>query len=177
MRMDNPNESLAVTGLAAEAHASARVLILGSLPGRASLAQRQYYAHPRNQFWRLMSAVLDMDLTAQDYATRLRMLGAAGVALWDVVGAATRPGSLDSAIRAPEINPLLDHVRQMPQLAAIGFNGQTAYKLGAASLQTATLPLLLLPSSSPAYAAMSFEAKAARWRVLREALVQAGTHS
>ncbi len=144
-----------------------RLLLLGSLPGQASLAQRQYYAHPRNQFWRLAGAVIDCDLAALDYPARLAALGAAGIGLWDVIGSATRPGSLDTAIRDAEHNELPALVTTLPRLAAIGFNGATAFKLGAPLLAGAGPALIRLPSSSPAYAAMPFAAKRDAWLALR----------
>jgi len=145
-------------------------LLLGSLPGQASLAQRQYYAHPQNQFWRLVGAVIDADLVALDYPARLAALAAAGIGLWDVVGSAVRAGSLDSAIRAPAANALPDLVSTLPRLAAIGFNGATAFTLGARLLAGSATPLIRLPSSSPAHAAMGFAAKREAWLGLRRFL-------
>lgn len=83
-----------------------RVLILGSLPGEASLAAARYYANPRNQFWRLVGAVIDVDLVAQDYERRLETLLAHRIGLWDSIGSATRSGSLDTAIRDVAPNAL-----------------------------------------------------------------------
>src|SRR5690606_9026467 len=82
--------------------AETRLLVLGSLPGDASLRAGQYYGHPRNAFWRLMGGVTGRDLAALPYEARLVALQAAGVGLWDVVASADRPGSLDAAIRQPE---------------------------------------------------------------------------
>ncbi len=144
-----------------------RLLLLGSLPGQASLAQRQYYAHPQNQFWRLVGAVIDADLVAIAYPARLEALAAAGIGLWDVIGKATRPGSLDAAIRDAEANALPALVTTLPGLTAIGFNGATAFKLGAPLLAGAGPALIRLPSSSPAHAAMSFAAKREAWLALR----------
>jgi hypoxanthine-DNA glycosylase len=142
------------------------VLILGSLPGEASLARGQYYAHPQNQFWRLVGRVLGAELPA-DYAARLGALRDAGVGLWDVVRVARRAGSLDAAIRDHEPNPLADFAAQLPQLRAIAFNGGAAAAIGRRQLATtADLALIDLPSSSPAYT-LAFEAKAERWAALR----------
>lgn len=153
--------------------ARTRVLILGSLPGAASLRQREYYAHPQNAFWRLAGAVAGRDLAALPYAERLAALLAARIGLWDVIASADRSGSLDSAIRAPEPAALPDLVAGLPELAAIGFNGVTAARLGRRSLGPvpADGPALLdLPSTSPAHAAMPFAEKLARWSALREYL-------
>lgn len=139
-----------------------RVLILGSLPGDASLNQNQYYAHPRNQFWRLMSALLQADLPALPYEVRLAKLQSAGVGLWDVVADARRPGSLDSAITGAALNPLGAMAAGLPALQAIAFNGKTAHAKGAPLLGNAGVTLLCLPSSSPA-ATLGFDKKLAQW--------------
>lgn len=144
-----------------------RLLILGSLPGAASLAAGRYYAHPRNQFWKLMGTVLETDLEAQPYETRLETLTVAGIGLWDVIGSAHRPGSLDSAIRNAEPNPLAALVKSRPALRAIAFNGGKAHALGSRLLATSGLPIIQLPSSSPAHARLAFAAKLECWLALR----------
>lgn len=141
----------------------AKLLILGSLPGEASLRAQQYYAHPRNQFWRLVGAAIGEDLASLDYAGKLERLAANGIALWDVVETALREGSLDGAIRSPLANPLREFVAAHPRLQAIAFNGQTASRLGRLALADLEGPLLIdLPSSSPAYT-LPFAWKAERW--------------
>lgn len=147
-----------------------RVLILGSLPGERSLAERRYYAHPQNRFWQLVGTVIARDLSALDYDARLAALLAAKVGLWDVVGSARRSGSLDAAIREAQPNALADLVAGLPGLRAVGFNGATAARIGTALLAGTGPALVALPSSSPAYAAMPAEDKARRWAALREYL-------
>ena len=147
-----------------------RVLIRGSLPGAASLAAGRYYAHPQNQFWRLTCAVIGQDLSALDYEARLAALGAVGIGLWDTVASAQRAGSLDSALRAVEAAALGDLVATLPGLRAIAFNGAMAARIGRQALGETKPVLLDLPSSSPAYAAMSFADKAQRWKSLSEFL-------
>lgn len=148
-----------------------RVLILGSLPGAASLRARQYYAHPRNAFWRLLGSAIGCDLAARPYSDRLIALAEARVGLWDVIASATRQGSLDAAIRDPEPARLRSLVAGLPELRAIAFNGATAARFGRRELAGAgNLTLIDLPSSSPAYAGMSFAEKAARWSVLADHL-------
>ena len=110
--------------------ADTRVLILGSLPGEASLAAGRYYAHPQNQFWRLTGGVIGVDLPALDYEQRLAALLAAGVGLWDTVASAAREGSLDAALRDVEQAALGELVGRLPTLRAIGFNGATSARLG-----------------------------------------------
>ena len=151
--------------------ANTRLLILGSLPGDASLRAGQYYGHPRNAFWRLIGGVIGHDLAALSYEDRLAALRAAGVGLWDVIASAERPGSLDAAIRAPEAADLRALVATLPALRAVAFNGGKAAKLGRAVLadRSEGVALIDLPSSSPAHA-RPFEEKAAAWAALAHAL-------
>lgn len=147
------------------------VLILGSLPGAASLAAQRYYAHPTNQFWRLIGAVIDRDLAALPYDARLAVLLEAGIGLWDTVASARREGSLDTAIRDAEPAPVADLAATLPALAAVGFNGGTSARLGLKQLAARDdLALVQLPSSSAAYCRISFEDKLAHWNSLRKFL-------
>ena len=151
-------------GLAAEVPPDARLLVLGSLPGAASLAARAYYAHPTNQFWRLIAGVIGRpDLPGLAYRARLDALHAARVGLWDTIGSAVRPGSLDTAIRHVEPTALAGLVATLPHLRAVAFNGGTAARIGRRQLAGTALALVDLPSSSAAHAAMPFEGKRARW--------------
>ena len=144
----------------------ARLLILGSLPGEASLAARRYYAHPQNQFWRLLGRALGEDLASLAYEERLARLAVRGVALWDVVGEARRQGSLDGAIRQVTANPLIDYIATHPRLKAIAFNGKTAARLGRLAIGgSGQIQLIDLPSSSPAYT-LAFEEKARFWSIV-----------
>jgi hypoxanthine-DNA glycosylase len=146
--------------------ADARVLILGSLPGEASLAALRYYAHPRNQFWRLLGRALEEELVALAYQDRLDRLTARGIALWDVVGEARRPGSLDGAIRQATANPLIDYIATHPRLRAVAFNGTAAARLGRLAIgEAGPIWLIDLPSSSPAHT-LAFEQKARRWDII-----------
>jgi double-stranded uracil-DNA glycosylase len=140
-----------------------RVLVLGSLPGEESLARAQYYANPRNHFWRLIGAVIGRDLVPLGYEARLQALLAARIGLWDTVGSATRRGSLDGAIRLNQANDLAALAAGLPELRAVGFNGGKSAALGRPQLAGhADLALIALPSSSPAYA-RPFEEKLAAW--------------
>ena len=152
------------------AGAQTRLLILGSLPGDASLKAAQYYAHPRNVFWPLIGGVVGEDLPALPYAERLDRLLAHGVGLWDVVASAERSGSLDTAIRQPVHADLPGLVRDLPNLRAVAFNGGTAARLGRHVLgDQPGLALLDLPSSSPAFT-QPLGWKAERWAILRSHL-------
>ena len=157
-------------GFAPIAAASARVLILGSLPGQESLRRREYYAQPRNAFWTIMGALYGAG-PELGYAERGRRLIEAGLALWDVCAAADRPGSLDASIVAASVrvNDFAGFYRLHPQLVRVCFNGATAailYRrrvLPGLPAAFAALPLAQLPSTSPAHAALSPRAKLARW--------------
>ncbi|MCL6698314.1 DNA-deoxyinosine glycosylase [Sphingomonas sp. NSE70-1] len=141
----------------------ATLLILGSLPGEASLKAQRYYAHPQNQFWRLLGHSIGEELDAIGYADRLDRLAARRIALWDVVGEASRSGSLDGAIRGATPNQLRDYAAKHTDLRAIAFNGKTAARIGRAALgDLAGVELIDLPSSSPAFT-LSFAEKAKRW--------------
>jgi len=147
--------------------AHTRLLLLGSLPGERSLAEARYYAHPRNHFWPLVGQIIEQDFVGMDYPRRLAALIEAGIGLWDVVGSAVRPGSLDASIREPQANDLVALVDRLPQLAAVGFNGGKSASIGRAALAGRLgLALVPLPSSSPAYT-LPFEAKKKEWLKLK----------
>lgn len=144
------------------------LLVLGSLPGDASLKAAQYYAHPQNGFWRLIGGVVGRDLHAMAYADRVEALRAAGVGLWDVIASAERPGSLDAAIRSPQAADLRGLIAGLPSLKAVAFNGATAARGGRRILtDQPNLTLIDLPSSSPAHATRSLAEKAESWAVLK----------
>jgi hypoxanthine-DNA glycosylase len=143
----------------------ARLLILGSLPGEASLAAQRYYAHPTNQFWRLLGQAIGEDLAGLDYQARLDRLSGREIALWDVVAEARRRGSLDGAIRAATANELAAFVASHPRLDAVAFNGKTAAGIGRRALEGSGAALIDLPSSSAALT-RPFDEKAAAWAVL-----------
>ncbi|MGC1269625.1 MAG: DNA-deoxyinosine glycosylase [Croceibacterium sp.] len=147
-----------------------RVLVLGSLPGERSLAEQRYYAHPRNRFWQLAGHAIGQELEPRDYEQRLAALLAAGIGLWDTVASATRPGSLDTAIRDAEHNPLTDLIATLPALRAVAFNGAASAKIGMAQLAGSPLALLPLPSSSPANAAIPLAEKQRRWAAIADYL-------
>jgi double-stranded uracil-DNA glycosylase len=154
------------TGLPPVARADARLLILGSLPGDRSLMAKRYYAHPTNQFWRLVGAAIGEDLQGLAYDARLARLGERGIGLWDVIGSARRSGSLDQAIREPAHNALEELAASLPNLRAIAFNGGTAAAIGRRLLRhRAGLDLIDLPSSSAAFT-RAFDEKARDWSVL-----------
>lgn len=150
------------------ARADAKILILGSMPSQVSLAQQQYYAHPRNAFWPIMARLLDFDVSLS-YEQRLAKLMDAGIALWDVVQSCHRPGSLDADIRGVKANDFAVFFDSYPAIDGICFNGRKAESL---FRQYVMKRLVLrsdiyqccLPSTSPAYAGLSFEEKLAAWK-------------
>ena len=144
-----------------------RVLVLGSMPGNASLRAARYYAHPRNRFWPLMAALCGFD-PALDYPARIAAVQAHGVGLWDVIGRCRRSGSLDAAIErgSETANPLAARIAALPHLRAVAFNGGKAARDGRRQLagNESRWALLDLPSSSGAHASLPRAAKLAAWR-------------
>jgi hypoxanthine-DNA glycosylase len=147
--------------------AQTRVLILGSFPGIKSLQNQQYYAHPQNQFWRLVFSIISASspygICAESYEKRSKCLLQAGLGCWDVYASCERQGSLDSAIRHAQLSDLASLKQRCPQLQAIAHNGGESYA-HAKHTQALGLPVYKLPSSSPANASWSFERKLAAWR-------------
>jgi hypoxanthine-DNA glycosylase len=155
------------------------VLILGSMPGRESLRQGQYYAHSRNLFWRIMSDLVGVD-PAAPYDERVRQLLDAGIALWDSLLYCERPASsLDADIRSDtEVpNDFKKRLADNPGIRAIGFNGKKSEqvfrkhvlpKISDAQIQK--IDLICLPSTSPANASLTYGQKLSRWRVILDYL-------
>jgi double-stranded uracil-DNA glycosylase len=148
-------------------------LVLGSMPGEASLEAQQYYAHPRNGFWPIAYRVLSegKEVPPPSYEARLRFLLAHGIGLWDVLHACERQGSLDTAIRQPETNDFGELFLRYPKIDTIYCNGGKAYelfmKLVVPTLAAdRSLRYVKLPSTSPAHT-IPFERKADAWRVLQ----------
>jgi hypoxanthine-DNA glycosylase len=143
----------------------ARVLVLGSFPSEASLAARQYYAHPRNHFWPILGALLNEPLIEMPYALRTERVRERRVAIWDTIVACGRPGSLDASIRNAERGEIARVHRIAGGLRAVCFNGRTAARAEPA-WRDAGYATLVLPSTSPAYT-MPINAKLERWRALQ----------
>jgi TDG/mug DNA glycosylase family protein len=150
---------------------TARILILGSLPGTLSLERNQYYAHPRNIFWPFMQQLMNIPATAP-YQERTHLLQQKGIALWDVCATAHRPGSLDSRIAEATITPndFATFLRAHPSITLIAFNGAKAEDifrrrvLQGLPLTAQSIPRTTLPSTSPANARMKLEDKLHLWR-------------
>ncbi|MGE5694358.1 MAG: DNA-deoxyinosine glycosylase [Candidatus Sericytochromatia bacterium] len=158
------------TGLPPVVDSRTRVLVLGSMPGEVSLAKHQYYGHPRNAFWRIMSDLIGFDASAS-YPCRLEALLSAGIGLWDVLRYCERTGSLDSWIarETMEVNDFDRLSREYPAISRLFFNGAKASQVFArlvAPTRAAPLECTRLPSTSPAHAAMPYSAKLAEWRAV-----------
>lgn len=160
-----PQEALPerLSGLPPAITANCTLLILGSFPSAASLAERQYYAHPQNRFWPIVATCLGLDFTKMSYRARIAAVNAAGIGIWDVYASCERAGSLDSAIRHPEFNDFARARRKAPSLARVCCNGATAGK-ALRHLQALGFETVVLPSTSPANASQSFDYKLAQWR-------------
>lgn len=145
----------------------ARVLILGSFPSEASLAAGQYYAHPRNQFWRILGEILGVSLQTMDYAAKQAAVRAAGLAIWDVYASCERVGSLDAAIHNGIPNDFVQFRKSAlagrHTLPRVCFNGRTAGRF-APQLAALGFETVILPSTSPANASWSYAEKLAAWR-------------
>lgn len=173
-RPDDANARL-LQGFPPIAARDARVLVLGSMPGVASLLAQRYYAHPHNRFWPIMGALVGAD-PALPYARRVAALKAAGIAVWDVLDRCEREGSLDSAIRddTAQANDFATFFQRHRHVRAVLFNGakaESAYRRHAPPLEAFGVRAWRVPSTSPANASVRPEKKLAAWR---EALQAAG---
>jgi TDG/mug DNA glycosylase family protein len=147
-----------------------RALILGSMPGQASLRAQRYYAHPRNALWPLLGELIGFDAAGLTYEARLARAVAAGIALWDVAHRCHRPGSLDAAMRDVEPNDVPGLLRRSPTIRRIACNGAKAHELLIRAFgrtlgdDHGEVQVFRLPSTSPAHASAPFDAKLAAWR-------------
>ena len=174
----SPPTSLAVPsrGFAPISNAEAQVLILGTLPGQISLSTGEYYAHPRNGFWRIIRELFALS-PDMPYREATNALASAGVALWDVCAAAHRPGSLDSSIRPASVaaNDFGRFFRTHPKVKLVCFNGAKARALYRREVlpnleePAKSIHLETLPSTSPAHASMRYEDKRTQWSIIRAA--------
>lgn len=153
------------------------ILILGTMPGKRSLEEKQYYAHPQNSFWPIMGSLFDADPDL-DYDTRTRALASCRIALWDVLQTCFREGSLDSSIDESSIVPnnFGDFFTRHPDIHSVFFNGSKSEQI----YKKTVLPRLpehlngikyiRLPSTSPAHAAMTKDEKLNKWRAIKDAI-------
>jgi hypoxanthine-DNA glycosylase len=172
---DEARETAAVdTGFPPIAGNAPAVLVLGSLPGKKSIVEQQYYAHPQNAFWKIMGALFEAR-TELLYEERVSVLKKNRIALWDVLQSSSRPGSLDASIRvqSANCNDFVNFLHEHSGIRAICFNGKKAADLFARLAapgvlrQYPDLKLETLPSTSPAHAAMPYQEKLRRWTIVK----------
>ena len=146
-----------------------KILILGFIPGVKSLEMQQYYAHPQNQFWRIIFHLFNENYTS-DYGEKLQVLKRNKIALWDVIDTCERKGSLDSEIRNEETNDIRQLLKNYPNIKAIFCNGQKSFKnLQKILGKECAIPIFVLPSTSPLHT-ISFEKKLREWEILNSFL-------
>lgn len=155
--------SAALAGFAPLIAPDCRAVVLGSFPSVKSLSAGHYYAHPRNQFWAIMAQILGEPLTDWPFEQRYVALQSAGLGLWDVIEQCERQGSLDSDIRQARFSALTDLRQWAPGVSALLLNGRKA-QAGARRFEWPGVQLFDLPSTSPAYAAMTRDQKQAQWQ-------------
>jgi hypoxanthine-DNA glycosylase len=166
-----------VSGFPPVAGDNAIVLVLGSMPGVRSLEEQQYYAQPRNAFWTIMDGLFQAGVNLP-YQKRLDVLRASGIALWDVLQSCERPGSLDSSINESTAMPndFVSFFEKHDRIRQIFFNGQTASRIYLGKVQPnldsrfASIPCVVLPSTSPAHASMTIGEKARKWSIICNAI-------
>lgn len=154
-------------GLLSVSSPKPRILILGSFPSALSLERQEYYGNPKNQFWAVMELLFSVP-SSLPYPERTALLTACGVALWDVVASCDRPGSADSRIKKPVPNDIAGFVHRHPSIRLVALNGSTAGRLYHRWCEVPDMPSVVLPSTSPANAAMPFREKVRYWEVLKK---------
>ena len=146
------------------------ILILGSIPGIRSLEMQQYYAHPQNKFWKIICEIFNEEFTT-NYQQRIEILEKHHIALWDVIDTCERKGSLDSEIRNEEANKIEELLQNFPNIKAIFCNGQKSHKnLQKILGKKFRMPIIVLPSTSPAHAGLSYFDKLKLWYIILEKL-------
>ena len=164
--MNTTPEPMRLTGLPPQVCSQTRLLVLGSFTSAASLARQHYYAHPQNAFWRILQAIWPSTpyvISADSYQNRIDWMFEKGLGLWDVYASCERVGSLDSAIRQPQVNDLAGLMCRCTHLQAIAHNGGESFR-HAHITRALGLPIYRLPSTSPANASWSFARKLAAWK-------------
>jgi hypoxanthine-DNA glycosylase len=150
-------------GLAPVVDARSRVLILGSFPGPMSLAKREYYAYPQNQFWKIISDITGAKAPSS-YARKISSLRRGGLALWDVIYSCRRHDASDTSISDPVYNDIRGLIKRYPGIKKIFCNGGKSYAVCTARLGDPGIPVVRLPSTSPANASLSYARKLREWR-------------
>lgn len=163
---ESPNRISSFAPIVSE---DSKILILGSVPGVKSLEMQEYYAHPQNQFWKIIFHLFNENLPS-DYVEKLEFLKRKNIALWDVIDTCERKGSLDSEIRNEEANDIQQLLQNYPSIKAIFCNGQKSFKnLQKIMGKESEIPIFVLPSTSPLHT-ISFEKKIKEWEILKSFL-------
>ena len=157
-----------ITGFPPVVNKSSKVIVLGSMPGVESLRVRQYYAHPRNQFWGIMSRLLKYG-NVEKYADKKKMVLKHRIALWDVIDSCKRSGSLDSNLRDVKVNNFRRFLKRYSNIRTVFCNGQAAFHLFKRHCGSIDLPIFCLPSTSPAHA-VPINRKLRQWRMVLKLL-------
>ncbi|MBN8666373.1 MAG: DNA-deoxyinosine glycosylase [Chitinophagales bacterium] len=166
MLTNSKNNPIKKTSFPPISNENTRILILGSLPGDKSLELGEYYGHPRNRFWKILSTITNKEMPVT-YAEKKEFLLKSGIGVWDVAHKATRNGSMDSAMKDEEPNDLEAFIANHKNLTAIGFNGKKAELLFNKFFKRQSgLRYISLPSSSPANAGINFEDICAAWKLM-----------
>ena len=166
-----------ITGLPPVLPKRPRLLILGSMPGVASLTAQQYYANPQNAFWPIFLKLANADNSITDYDARIAALKSAGVGLWDVLASCHRQGSLDSAIENEKANDIAALLLRHKSINAIALNGGKAFNSFRRHVKTPkarleNLQIFALTSTSPANAGKTLAQKLADWQVIAQFLIK-----
>jgi TDG/mug DNA glycosylase family protein len=161
----DPSTSRLSDGLEPVDGKNPEILVLGSFPSQKSLRHAEYYGNPRNHFWKIVEALYGID-TALPYFARMEQVRENHIALWDVVASCTRPGSADARISRPVFNDIAGFAAARPTLRIIALNGSTAGRFYSRIAEDITVPSIVLPSTSPAYAGMTIAEKIQRWSVI-----------
>jgi len=154
-----------ITGLPPVRGTRTEVVILGSFPSCQSLQHQEYYGNPQNHFWKIVEALFPIDRNLP-YSVRISRLTDYRIALWDVVSTCCREGSSDSRIRSPVFNDLRDFFASCPSLRLIVLNGSTAGRYFSMMRMTVPVPVVVLPSTSPANTRLSLNEKIRRWEII-----------
>ena len=144
-------------------------MIIGSMPGVASLNAQEYYAHPRNAFWKIIAELFEAPYPFDSYEDKLSLLLKNRIGLWDVFASCERDGSLDSAIKNATVNDFDVFLKNHPKVKTLYFNGNTSFKNFTKSFHINGLNLHPLPSTSPANARLTFAEKITAWKVIKTA--------
>ncbi|OPX64013.1 MULTISPECIES: DNA-deoxyinosine glycosylase [unclassified Methanoregula] len=145
-----------------------RVLVLGSFPSVLSLSHGEYYGNPRNRFWAVIEDLFGISALLP-YTERCQYLTGAGIALWDVIASCSRPGSADSRIRDAVPSDIAGFIRAHPTVRLIVLNGSAAGRFYHRAGEVPGIPFVILPSTSPANAAVSYKKKVRAWGVVKAA--------